>query len=78
MILGPHDKRARKRTQKQDQGHLYMVLEYGTRCHDFEAGCTCCEAWRLFDTLKRPPTHGELCKAIDAATRSGKPLKEDK
>jgi hypothetical protein len=24
---------------------------YGKRCKDYEAGCPCCEAWNIFDTI---------------------------
>ena len=24
---------------------------YGKRCPDFEKGCACCEAWKLYDML---------------------------
>lgn len=36
--------------------HEYWLEEiierlYGKRCKDYEAGCGCCQAWNIFDTL---------------------------
>lgn len=29
----------------------WMKKNYGTRCKDFEKGCACCVAWKLYDRL---------------------------
>lgn len=32
--------------------HFVMEAHYGSRCKEYEPGCTCCEAWRLWDAYK--------------------------
>ena len=32
---------------------------YGKRCKDYEAGCACCQAWNVYDTI-RDEMNGKL------------------
>jgi hypothetical protein len=29
----------------------WMIEYYGKRCPEYEKGCACCEAWKLYDML---------------------------
>ena len=45
-------------------GHATWLEEtieelYGKRCIDYDAGCACCQAWNVFDTI-RDEVNGQL------------------
>ena len=49
-----------------NKSYRKMIDEYGARCDVFQAGCACCEGWRIYDVTRRFVPQELLNVVIDA------------